>query len=124
VKVTLDDYEGSDGSDDGFIECRGIRATEVPLDHAYLARKSSRIRDSKSVVGVSCETRDQDYTRRYVSNFGGRTSPTQSSNTGFRNSVMLTNNTAMTASRMPAVRKDPNEEFFKMSLLAYKLNNA
>lgn len=30
----------------------------------------------------------------------------------------------MTASRMPVVRKDPNEEYFKMSLLAYKLNNA
>lgn len=37
---------------------------------------------------------------------------------------MLTNNTAMTASRMPVIRKDPNEEFFKMTLLAYKLNNS
>jgi hypothetical protein len=41
-----------------------------------------------------------------------------------RNSQVLTNHTAMTASRMPVVRKDPNEEYFKMSLLAYKLNNA
>ena len=29
----------------------------------------------------------------------------------------------LTASKMPAKRKDPNEEFFKMSLLSFKLNH-
>lgn len=29
----------------------------------------------------------------------------------------------MTASKMPARRVDPNEEFFKMSLLSFKLNH-
>jgi len=31
--------------------------------------------------------------------------------------------TTMTASKMPSIRRDPNEEFFKMSLLSFKLNH-
>ena len=86
---------------------------------AALPKKSNKskvemknyLRDSRTVVGSS------DYhTNQYTASVHGGPQ--------YRQSVMLTNHTAMTASRMPVIRKDPNEEFFKMTLLAYKLNNS
>lgn len=110
--MTLEDFEGSEDHDD-FKHDR--LTTEVGLGGPR-QQKSKRIRESNTVVGFGSGT--QDTRSRYVSEYGG------TPNTNTRKSVALTNHTAMTASRMPVVRKDPNEEFFKMTLLAYKLNNA
>jgi hypothetical protein len=110
--VTLEDFEDSEDHDD-FKHDR--LTTEVGLGGPR-QQKSKRIRESNTVIGFGSGT--QDTRSRYVSEYGG----TPNANT--RKSVALTNHTAMTASRMPVVRKDPNEEFFKMTLLAYKLNNA